>query len=275
MLAGRQNSDVIMSEICLVHERNVRSVLGVEVDSISWPRAIGRILSWGDAYESRIVCLCNVHSLVTARNDPAHKNALRRADMVAPDGAPVAWMLRRLGAGKQERISGPDLMWRCCAEAARRRLSIYLYGSSPPVLLSLEQKLRAAFPNLNIAGAYSPPFRPLSAEEDALIVRRINDSGANLVWVGLGCPKQESWMQANCGRIHAVMIGVGAAFDFHSGRVKRAPGWMQRAGLEWLHRLSQDPLRLARRYLIGNAVFVVSAAIDLLKTQRHPNQTIG
>lgn len=265
----------IMSEIGLAQRRCVRPVLGIAVDLISWPSAIDRIFGWAAAGESRLVCLCNVHSLVTGRNDHAHRNALQEADLVAPDGAPVAWMLRRLGAPKQERISGPDLMWRCCAEAARRGISVYLYGGSQPALIALEQRLTASFPGLNIAGSYSPPFRSLSAEEDDLIVRRINESGAKLVWVGLGCPKQEAWMHAHRDRLHSVLVGVGAAFDFHSGALKRAPGWMQSSGLEWLHRLAQDPVRLARRYIVSNAVFMFSALVELLSSRGRPDQSVG
>jgi N-acetylglucosaminyldiphosphoundecaprenol N-acetyl-beta-D-mannosaminyltransferase len=258
-----------------ISERDVRPILGIPVDAVTWPHAIERILAWAAAGESRLVCLCNVHSLVTARSDKAHHTALCAADMVAADGAPIAWMLRRRGIGGQERISGPDLMWRCCAEAARHGLSIYLYGGSPAVLPSLEQKLRATFQDLKIAGAYSPPFRALTADEEASVVQRINTSGANLIWVGLGCPKQEAFMNAQKGRIRAVMIGVGAAFDFHSGTLKRAPLWMQGLGLEWLYRLAQDPKRLARRYLVSNAIFLYSAAIDLCLPQRQSGQTVG
>lgn len=265
----------IMSETELTQKRYVRPVLGVAVDLISWRDAVDRILGWAAAGESRVVCLCNVHSLVTGRNDHAHRKALREADMVAPDGAPVAWMLRRLDVRRQERISGPDLMWRCCANAANRGIGIYLYGASQPVLLALEQRLSSSFPGLNIAGSYSPPFRSLSAEEDDLIVRRITESGAKLVWVGLGCPKQEAWMQAHKDKLGSVLIGVGAAFDFHSGTVKRAPAWMQNSGLEWFHRLAQDPVRLAHRYFVSNAVFMFSAVVELLSSRGRADRSVG
>jgi N-acetylglucosaminyldiphosphoundecaprenol N-acetyl-beta-D-mannosaminyltransferase len=167
-------------------------------------------------------------------------------------------MVRRKGHVDQERIAGPDLMWACCQEAAELGTGMFLYGTTPDTLQRLQNKLRAAFPRINIVGAISPPFRKLSAEEDAAIVDHINTSGAQIVWVGLGCPKQEAWMQAHRGQVKAVMVGVGAALDFHAGVVKRAPAWMQRNGLEWFYRILQDPRRLAKRYLVSNALFILA-----------------
>jgi N-acetylglucosaminyldiphosphoundecaprenol N-acetyl-beta-D-mannosaminyltransferase len=238
------------------HEHISEQVLGVPVHALSWAQAVERVFDWAGRGESRAVFLCNVHSVVTARGNGRHAEAMNRADLVAPDGAPVAWVLRRLGHPNQPRISGPDLMWTCCRRASELGTGIFLYGGSPNTLLRLEHRIRAEFPNINIVGTHSPPRRPLSAGEDEMVVRMINQSGARIVWVGLGCPKQEDWIQAHWGRIQAVMLGVGAAFDFHAGDVKRAPQWMQRAGLEWMHRLLQDPRRLARRYLVTNSAFV-------------------
>jgi N-acetylglucosaminyldiphosphoundecaprenol N-acetyl-beta-D-mannosaminyltransferase len=175
--------------------------------------------------------------------------------MATPDGAPVAWLMRRLGVHGQERINGPDLMWRYCIESAQRGESIYLYGAEPLTLNALVNKLLEKIPGLKIAGAYSPPFRPLTTDEDAVLVEAINASGAGTVWVSLGCPKQEIWMAEHRGRINAVMIGVGAAFDYYAGTIKRAPLWMQRNGLEWLHRISREPRRLWKRYLVTNILF--------------------
>ena len=231
---------------------------------LGWDDAVARIAAWAGQRVSRVVCICNVHSVVTARQDPAFAAALAQADLATPDGAPVAWMLRRLGHAGQARINGPDLMWRCCADAAARGTPVYLYGGTEEVLARLQQRLRAAFPALRIAGAASPPFRTLSAEEDAAAVAAINASGAGVVWVSLGCPKQELWMHAHRGRVHVVMVGVGAAFDYHAGTTPRAPLWMQQAGLEWLHRLASEPRRLGRRYLVTNTLFIVAAARQLL-----------
>ena len=188
------------------------------------------------------MCVCDVHSVVQALGDNTHAKTLRSADLATPDGAPVAWLIRRKGHIAQERINGPDLMWACCREAAELGTRIFLYGTTPGALQRLERRLQQAFPALNVVGAISPPFRDLAAEEDAAIVDRINKSGAQIVWVGLGRPKQELWMQAHRGQVKAVMVGVGAALDFHAGVSKRVPHRMQRHGLEWFHRIRQDPL---------------------------------
>ncbi len=244
-------------------------VLGSPIDVLSWNEAIERIFEWAFEGEGRTVCICNVHSVVTARQLPGHANAIKHADLVTPDGAPIAWILRRKGHRGQPRISGPDLMWTCCGVAAKLGTAMMLYGGTSSTIRRLDQRLRAEFPGINIVGAVSPPFRDLSPDEDAAIVDQINRSGARIVWVGLGCPKQEAWMQAHRHLINAVMVGVGAAFDFHAGVARRAPLWMQRSGLEWLHRLLQDPRRLASRYFVGNCIFIMGVLPDLLLPRAH------
>src|SRR5262249_3983032 len=190
---------------------------------VSWAEAVDCVFGWALLHESKTVCICAVHSLITALQNPAHADAIWSADMVTPDGAPVAWMLRKKGHVDQERISGADLMWTCCRKASELGTETFLYGGTPATLRTLEQRLRREFQGINIVGAFSPPFRELSAVEDAAIVDMINRSGARIVWVGLGCPKQEAWLRTHHGRVNAVMVGVGAAFDFHAGVVKRAP----------------------------------------------------
>lgn len=251
-----------MSSSAASCDRQTDAVLGVPIDILTWDAAIDRIFAWADARESRAVCICNVHSVVTARSHREHAKAIAAADMVTADGAPVAWMLRKQGHVGQPRISGPDLMWNCCRRAAENRVAIFLYGGTPAVIRRLEEVLCSQFSGIEIAGSYSPPFRKLSEQEDEAVVQMINRSGAQIVWVGLGCPKQEAWMFAQRNRVQAVMIGVGAAFDFHAGAIARAPRWMQRVGLEWLHRLSQNPRRLAKRYLVGNTVFIFAALTE-------------
>lgn len=253
-------------------ERRTVPVLGAGIDAVTWEDALSRITAWGAAHESRYVCICNVHSVVTASRDSAFGLVVNQADMATPDGAPVAWMLRKLGFAGQARINGPDLMWRYCAQAAESGQSMFLYGGAPETLELLQQHLRAQFPGLLIAGAYSPPFRPLTAAEDAAVVEQINASGAGVVWVSLGCPKQELWMAAHRGRIQAVMVGVGAAFDYHAGTTQRAPLWMQNAGLEWLHRLASEPRRLGRRYLVTNTLFVWGASRQLVLARNKTRQ---
>lgn len=244
------------------------AVLGSPIDVVTPLQAIASISAWAQARESRCVCICNVHSVVTAGHDARFGSAIAGADLATPDGAPVAWMLRRLGAAGQGRVSGPDLMWDYCEHAQAEGQSIFLLGSTPDTLRRLAERLRARWPALHIAGTCSPPFRSLSADEDEVIVKQINRSGAGTVWVSLGCPKQELWMSEHRGRVRAVMIGVGAAFDFHGGTVTRAPRWMQSRGLEWLHRLASDPGRLWRRYLFTNTAFVFGAARQLAVQRR-------
>jgi N-acetylglucosaminyldiphosphoundecaprenol N-acetyl-beta-D-mannosaminyltransferase len=248
----------------LTHHNNRTPVIGVGIDPTTWTEAVQSIASWSKDRQSRVVCLSNVHAVVTARLDPEFSKVVEEADMAAPDGAPIAFMLRKLGFPSQERIDGPGLMWRYCAHAAASGDAIYLYGGQESTLAALQQRLASEFPELRIAGAYSPPFRALTPEEDDAVVQAINDSEADVVWVSLGCPKQEKWMAAHRGRINAVMVGVGAAFNYHGGTLSRAPLWMQRNGLEWLHRLVMSPGQLWKRYLVTNTLFIVYAARQLV-----------
>lgn len=248
--------------------RTTYPVLGAPIDVVTADQAVARISAWGRAHESRYVCICNVHSVVTASRDMAFMKVLAGADMATPDGAPIAWMLRKQGAGNQARVSGPDLMLAYCAHAAASGEPMFLYGSTEETLGLLKQHLRKRWPALPIAGTQAPPFRPLTAEEDAAVVRLINESGASTVWVSLGCPKQEQWMAAHRGCVKAVMVGVGAAFDFHAGTINRAPAWMQDKGLEWLHRLWSEPGRLWKRYLHTNLIFMAAALRQLLTRGR-------
>jgi N-acetylglucosaminyldiphosphoundecaprenol N-acetyl-beta-D-mannosaminyltransferase len=243
--------------------RNGTSVLGAFIDTLSWDETIETIVSWGAAHESRYICTCNVHSVVTSTTDPELKTAINGADMSTPDGSPIAWVCRHFGHPLQERINGPDLMWRYLREAERLGQSVYFYGSTETCLANLRKSLASSFPALIIAGTMSPPYRSLSDTEDEQHTHAINDSGLNVLFVGLGCPKQEKWMAAHRGRVHAVMIGVGAAFDFHSGSTHRAPLWMQRHSLEWLHRLCSEPRRLFKRYLTTNTRFVIGITKQL------------
>lgn len=249
----------------MASDRRTGRVLGVQIDVLDWDSAITRLLGWGRLQESRYVTICNAHVVVTASRDDAYRQVIDSADMATPDGTPVAWMLRRTSFSGQSRISGPDLMWTLCERSAAEGLPVYFFGSTEETLSALNKRLQAAFPSLRVAGIESPPFRKLSAEEDYSSVERINASGACIVFIGLGCPKQERWMAEHRGKVNAVMIGVGAAFDFHAGTLKRAPKWMQDSGLEWLHRLASEPRRLWKRYLVTNTLFVIGAAKQLIK----------
>lgn len=246
--------------------RKTITVLGALIDVLDWSTALLRIKSWGLNHESRYICICNAHSVVTTTSDDVFSHVVKSADMATPDGAPVAWLMRLSGYRGQQRINGPDLMWKYCTEANRAGdwPSIYLYGSTLETLQILQSRLLAEFPRLKVVGAFSPPFRALLPQEEQEVVRHIHESGAGVVWVSLGCPKQEKWMASQRGRINAVMIGVGAAFDYHAGTIVRAPLWMQNAGLEWLHRLCSEPRRLWKRYFVTNTVFVIKAIRQLI-----------
>lgn len=244
------------------------NVVSVPVNALSFAQAQKGLLAWGHARESRYVVLANVHVVVTAAREPAFGAVVAAADLTTPDGAPIAWMLRKLGHARQERVSGPDLTWALLQRCAVDGLPVYFFGSSRETLARLAERINVALPKLVVAGYEAPPFRPMTPEEDAEAVARINASGAGLVFVGLGCPKQEFWMAAHRGRINAVMLGVGAAFDFHAGTVQRAPKWMREHGLEWVHRLASEPRRLWKRYLVTNTWFVVLAIKQLLLGRR-------
>jgi N-acetylglucosaminyldiphosphoundecaprenol N-acetyl-beta-D-mannosaminyltransferase len=243
-------------------------VLDSHIDAITWEDVLSRIVSWGSQHQSRYVTLCNVHSLVTATQCPSFNGVIGHADLALPDGAPVAWALRREGFPQQQRINGPDLTWRYLEVAEKIGQRVFFYGSSEDTLAKLEERIKKQFPKLHIAGMVSPPFRNLSPEEDQAYVDQINQSGAHVLFVGLGCPKQEAWMAAHRGRIQAVMLGVGAAFDYHAGTIERAPKWMQKIGMEWLHRLCSEPRRLAKRYAVTNSVFIYR----MTKTMAFGNQ---
>lgn len=247
-----------------VDGRMTADVLAARIDVLTWSAALSRISQWARGRESRYVCLCNAHLCVTASRNPDFGRVIREADMVAPDGAPIAWMLRHLGFTGQQRINGPDLLWKYLGEAERLGQIVFFYGSTDEILCSLRHRLALAFPRLRIGGMYSPSFQAISRAEDEADVRRINSSGAGVAFVGLGCPKQELWMAAHRGRVQAVMVGVGAAFDYHAGTIARAPLWMQRNGLEWLHRLWSEPRRLWRRYLVTNTLFMVGVVKQLV-----------
>lgn len=244
--------------------RQTGRVLGIRIDALGWNEAIARLLGWARHNESRYVTICNAHVVVTASQDGAYRKVIESSDMATPDGAPVAWMLRRQGFAGQQRINGPDLTWALARSCEAEGISVFFHGSTAETLEKLRHQLLSAFPALQIAGMESPPFRPLNVEEDAAAVARINASGAGIVFVGLGCPKQERWMAEHKGKVNAVMIGVGAAFDFHAGMVSRAPAWMRNNGLEWLHRLASEPRRLWKRYLVTNSLFIVGAIRQLV-----------
>jgi N-acetylglucosaminyldiphosphoundecaprenol N-acetyl-beta-D-mannosaminyltransferase len=240
---------------------------GTRVDATSYADATARILAWAGERRGRYVCCANVHMVMAAGADEAFRATVNGASLVTPDGMPLVWLLRLFGCA-QARVYGPDLMLHVCGAAARKGIPVGLHGGHPEALERLAGSLQARFPDIRIAHLEAPPFRALEAGEAAAEVDRIRASGARIVFVGLGCPKQERWLAANVGAIDGVLIGVGAAFDFHSRRVRQAPAWMQRHGLEWLFRLGMEPRRLARRYLVTNAAFLWRLPVFLLDVRR-------
>ena len=244
-------------------------LFGVKVSATTYEEAVRVIVESARRRAPAVVSLHAVHALVTASRDPALQRQVNTFKMIGPDGQPVRWAINLLhGAGLRQRVYGPELMLRLCRRAAERGVAIYLYGSTPEVLDKLCSNLKAMFPELIIAGAESPPFRSLTAEEQDEMVRRVNQSGAGIMFVGLGAPKQDRFAYEHRHRIRSVQVCVGAAFDFHAGMLKMAPQWMRRHGLEWLFRLVMEPGRLWRRYLVTNSIFLVKLLVSFLPPRR-------
>lgn len=220
------------------------------------------------ARKSSYICFANVHMLMDAYQKPHFNHIVNNADIVAPDGRPLSLLMKSQYGIKQDRACGMDLFPDILKTAEANGLSIFFYGSTQKVLDTIVAKARQEFSALKIAGSYSPPFRPLSPEEDKEVVEMINTSGANLVFVSLGCPKQEKWMYEHKGRINACMLGLGQAFLTYAGLEKRLPKWARDLSLEWLYRLYLEPKRLWRRYLLGNSKFMYLAGKSLLKQKK-------
>lgn len=240
-------------------------VISTPVHPTSYSDACDRIQRWATVKTSCYIIAANVHVVMTAYWHKSFQRIVSNAALVTPDGMPLVWALRLLGSQGQTRVYGPDLMLAWCDQAAHLGLPIYLYGGTESTLDKLQTRLMQQFPALVIAGSHAPPFRSLTIEEEAVDLDRIHASEAAVVFVGLGCPKQEVWMARQQGKLQAVMIGVGAAFSFHSGEVSQAPRWMMAWGLEWLYRLTREPGRLWKRYLINNPAFVCLFGMQLLK----------
>lgn len=233
-------------------------VLGVPVSTIDMTQAVITILSWINGGHAHYICVRDVHGIMRAQEDAELVEIHERAGLVTPDGMPLVWLAHWRGHHHVGRVCGADLVAELCAASIERGIGHYFYGGKPGVAERMAAALSARFPGLNVAGTNTPPFGVISAEEDAAHTAAIVASGAGIVWVGLSTPKQEYWMREHVDRIPgATLIGVGAAFDFYAGDVKRAPEWMHQRGLEWLHRLVSEPRRLWRRYLVLAPKFVL------------------
>ncbi|HEY57794.1 MAG TPA: WecB/TagA/CpsF family glycosyltransferase [Anaerolineae bacterium] len=233
------------------------NVLGVGISAVTMETAIQTIERWIQTKdETRYVCVTELHGLMESQRHESIRLVYNRADMVVPDGMAVVWAMHWLGYKWVERVYGPDLMMALCERSVKTGCRHFLYGGAPGVPELLAHRLRNRFPGLNIVGTYSPPFRPLTPQEDAEVVAMIHQARPDIVWIGLSTPKQEQWMAEHADRLqNVVMIGVGAAFDFHAGIKRRAPRWMQKRGLEWFFRLMQEPRRLWKRYLPNIPLF--------------------
>jgi len=233
------------------------NVLGVGIDAVDYDAAVARIVAAAQAGRPLTVSATSVHGVLLGALDAEHRRRMNGFDLLVPDGQPVRWALGWLhGKRLAQRVYGPELMLRLCQAVAEAGLPVYLYGGAPGVTELLQSRLRERFPKLVIAGSESPPFRPLSPAEDADLLARIAASGARIMFIGLGCPKQDIFAAEHRPRLAIPQVCVGAAFDFHAGVKRTAPEWMQRRGLEWLFRLSQEPTRLWKRYLLWNPLYI-------------------
>jgi N-acetylglucosaminyldiphosphoundecaprenol N-acetyl-beta-D-mannosaminyltransferase len=240
-------------------------ILGVKLDTTTYADAASKIIGWAMVGESRRVYAANVHMLMEAYDSREFCDLVNSGDLVTPDGLPLVWALRYKGYNNQNRVYGPTLMLEILRVAATKGINVGFIGSTKEVLNQLTKKMEIYFPGLVVTANISPPFRSISDEEDQQIVDNIKKSGTRILFVGLGCPKQEFWIASHYDKIHAVMIGVGAAFAFHSGVIHQAPRWIQNMGLEWLFRLSQEPKRLWKRYAYANPRFVYLFSREIIK----------
>lgn len=246
------------------------NILGVGISPLTSAQALATIEGWIAQGERQYVCVSGIHGVMESQRDERLRAIHNAAGMVTPDGMPLVWLSRMKGFKYVERVYGPDLLLACCQRSVTAGYRHFFYGGALGVPEQLTERLQTRFPGLHVVGGYSPPFRALSAAEDADVVRRINAARPDVVWVGLSTPKQEWWMSEHRDRLTApVFIGVGAAFDFHAGLKRQAPRWMQRSGLEWLFRLWTEPRRLWRRYLRNNPLFLWHIALQGLGVRRY------
>jgi N-acetylglucosaminyldiphosphoundecaprenol N-acetyl-beta-D-mannosaminyltransferase len=250
------------------------NLLGVNVSAIDMAPALAAIAGWVARSEPRYVCVTPAHAIMDCYDNPALRAIYNASGLTTPDGMAVVWWLKLHRQRHVTRVYGPDLLQAVCAHLADSGARHYFYGGAPGVAEKLVARLRRQVPGLQVAGIISPPFRALTAEEDAEVRRQIAASQADIVWVGIGSPRQEMWMAEHCGQVGApVLVGVGAAFDFLSGSKPQAPLWVQRSGLEWLFRLFSEPRRLWKRYVLGYPRFVVLAALQGAGVLKFPPET--
>ena len=260
----------------IVPTPNRAFILGIGVTATTLERAVSTIEQWIGCRTQNYVCITGAHGVIESRSDPQLRQIHNDAGMVTPDGMPLVFMARRLGFKHVSRVYGPDLMRRLTEVSALKGYRQFYYGGGPGLADRLAATLKAQFPSLPVAGTMTPPFRPLTPEEDDAAVARINAAAPDIVWVGLSTPKQEYWMASHVGRLNApVLVGVGAAFDFLAGTKSQAPTWMQRSGLEWAYRLAREPRRLWRRYLRIVPLFSMLALAQIVVHRTSGNMRTG
>lgn len=243
--------------LCELSAFDTCNIMGVNISVTNMEKTVNKIKDNLQEWRGKYICVSNVHTTVTASEDESYKNIQNKAVISLPDGGPLSKFSREQGYEGAARVTGPDLMQRILTDSAENGWRHFFYGSTEETLEKLGKVIEERYPGAFVCGMISPPFRPLSAQEDAEYVRQINEAKPDFIWVGLGAPKQEVWMAAHEGKVNGLMIGVGAAFDYESGNIKRAPKWMQDRNLEWLYRLLQDPKRLFTRYLTTNTKYIV------------------
>lgn len=244
------------------------SVIGFPVASLCFRDQISLMMEWAKGKLSKVVCIANVHMLIEAHRDQGFAPILSSADLITPDGMPLVWMLKLQGVRQQDRVAGLDVMLALCEKASADGVSMFFLGSQSVILEQMRARLEREFPDLKIAGMESLPFRPMTVAEDEAIVQKLNQSGAGILFLSLGCPKQEKWMSAHKDRVQMVMIGVGGVFPVYAGIQRRAPRVVRLAGFEWLYRLLQEPQRLWGRYAGTIPIFLWLALKQLLSPRK-------
>jgi len=264
---NRTNAAAIIQDKRQSEDTGCFGVLGVNINAVQIGEVVDRMHKWIRKRDNcHSIAATSMHGIVEAQHDPSFKELLNATDLVVPDGMPLVWLGRRQGHNLRRRVYGPDLLLAFCEKSVKRGYRNFFYGGEPGVAERLEESLKKRFPGLNVVGTCSPPFRPLNAKEDQDMVELINQTAPDVVWVGLGAPKQERWMDEHKSRLRVpVLVSVGAAFDMFSGRRRQAPLWMREHGLEWFFRLLQEPRRLWRRYLVYGLQFIAYMALESLR----------
>ena len=269
ILCSHDGCGAPISDSAVDHEHV--DVLGVKVSAVNMARAVELADQWVMGGRAGYICVTGVHGVMEAQKDPGLLEILNHAVINTPDGMPMTWVGQVQGVSNMDRVFGPDFMLKMCELSVDRGYRHFLYGGQPGVAEKLKEALEMRLPGLQVVGTYTPPFRTLNEQEEETLFAQLRDSKPHILWVGLSTPKQERFMAQYVDRLQVpLLIGVGAAFDYHTGRIRDSSNWIKRAGLQWLHRLLQDPRRLWRRYLSNNPAFIWNINLQMLKLRRYP-----